>query len=169
MSIVLPAIASACSCVTSGPPCQAAWKTSAVFAGTVVGLTRDTMQPDSRGAAQANGFLGTHALFEVAEGFIGMEGRGQRIEIRTGMGGGDCGYPFERGERYAVYANETKDGLLVATICSRTAPEARAQSDLAYLRGLPNAGPLTGRFEPGTGNVGAGRHSRSRCHPDRIR
>jgi hypothetical protein len=39
------------------------------------------MQPDSRGIVQANGFFGTHAIFEVAEGFIGMEGRAKRVEM----------------------------------------------------------------------------------------
>src|ERR1700716_306926 len=71
LSLALPAAAWACSCAGNGPPCDAAWRASAVFAGTVVELTRDAMQPDSRGIVQANGFFGTHAIFEVAEGFIG--------------------------------------------------------------------------------------------------
>jgi hypothetical protein len=70
------------------------------------------MQPDRRGIVQANGFLGTHAIFEVAEEYIGMQGRGKEVEIRTGMGGGDCGFSFERGQSYVVYANENKDGWL---------------------------------------------------------
>ena len=140
--LALPVTGWACSCMASGPPCDAAWKTSAVFAGTVVDLTRKVMQPDSRGIVQGNGFLGTHVMFDVAEAFIGMDGRGKRVEIRTGMGGGDCGFPFERGERYVVYAHQDKDGLLIATICSRTAPFDRAQADLAYLRSLPQAGPF---------------------------
>ena len=142
LGLALPAAAWACSCSTNGPPCDAAWKVSAVFAGTVVELTRDALQPDSRGEVQINGFLGTRAIFDVAEGFIGMEGRGKRVEIRTGMGGGDCGYAFQRAESYVVYAYQNKDGLLVANICSRTATVDRAQADLAYLRSLPDSGPL---------------------------
>jgi len=139
---IFPAVVSACSCLESGPPCDAAWKASVVFSGTVVELTRDAMQPDNGGGLLVNGYLGTHAIFEVAEGFIGMEGRGRRIEIRTGIGGGDCGYPFERSEKYVVYASENKDGILVANICSRTAPEHRSQADLAYLRSSRFAGPF---------------------------
>lgn len=142
VGLILPGIGLACSCAGSSPPCQEAWRASVVFAGTVVDLSRDTMQPDSKGLVPVNGFLGTHAIFEVAEGFIGMQSRGKRIEIRTGMGGGDCGYRFQRGEKYVVYANENKEGMLVTSICSRTSPEDRAQADLAYLRQLPNAGPL---------------------------
>src|SRR5882757_8101077 len=140
LALLLPTVGWPCMCSTSGPPCHAAWKTSAVFFGTVVDLTRDSMKPDNRGTVQVNGFLGTHAIFEVAEGFIGMVGRGKSLEIRTGMGGGDCGYPFQRGESYVVYANENKDGVLVATTCSRTAPASKAQADLFYLRNLPNSG-----------------------------
>ncbi len=103
LGLALPVAIWSCSCSSSdGPPCNAAWKASVVFAGTVVELTRDTRQPDSRGIVQVNGFLGTHAIFEVAEAFIGMEGRGKHVEIRTGMGGGDCGYRFERGQGYLV-------------------------------------------------------------------
>ncbi|MCU1238512.1 MAG: hypothetical protein JWP63_6479 [Candidatus Solibacter sp.] len=99
------------------------------------------MQPDGRGAVQINGFLGTHAVFDVAEAFLGMEGVGKRVEIRTGMGGGDCGYGFQRGQAYVVYAYKGADGVLVASICSRTSPVEQAQADLDYLRGVKKAGP----------------------------
>jgi hypothetical protein len=113
-----------------------------IFAGTVVELTRDSMLPDSQGMVRMNGFLGTHAIFAVSEPFVGIEGQSNQIEVRTGMGGGDCGYPFVVGQKYVVYAGKTKDGILATGICSRTAPEDHAQADLAYLRGLPNAGRL---------------------------
>jgi hypothetical protein len=158
LSLALPAAMWACSCSPSdGPPCIAAWKASVVFAGTVVELTRDTRQPDSRGIVQVNGFLGTHAIFEVAEAFIGMAGRGKQVEIRTGMGGGDCGYRFERGQGYLVYAYENKDGLLVASICSRTATVDRVQADLTYLRSLPNSGQFGYIFGVSGNGEGAGR------------
>jgi hypothetical protein len=106
--------------------------------GTVVELTRDVM-PNGKGAAPVNGFLRTHVVFEVAEAYVGMEGRGKRVEIRTGMGGGDCGYPFQRTQSYVVYAHENEDGQLVASICSRTAAVDRAQADLAYLRSVSSS------------------------------
>jgi len=157
LSLALPAVTWACMCSSSGPPCDAAWKATAVFAGTVVELTRDAMPPDSRGVVQVSGFLGTHAIFEVTEPFIGIEGRGMRIEIRTGVGGGDCGYPFQRAQSYLVYAHENPDGSLVATICSRTTPVDRAQPDLAYLRSLSSSGKfgyVYGVASNGEGPVG---------------
>src|SRR5215831_7614132 len=71
--LALPAVTWACTCMSGAPPCEAAWKASAVFAGTVRTLTHDSNQPDSRGVIQANGYLGTHATFEVTEAFLGME------------------------------------------------------------------------------------------------
>ena len=136
ISLALPAILPACSCMTGSPPCEAAWKASAVFLGTVAELSHERREADAKGLIQANGFLGTHARFEVVEPFIGMEGRGKEVAIRTGMGGGDCGYSFKAGQSYLVYAYESKDGILVATICSRTAPENQAHFDLIYLRSL---------------------------------
>jgi hypothetical protein len=96
VGVALPTVALACTCGVVGPPCQAAWNASVVFAGTVVELSRDNTQPDNKGNVLVNGFLGTHAIFEVAEGFIGIEGPRKQVEVRTGMGGGDCGYPFQR-------------------------------------------------------------------------
>jgi 5-hydroxyisourate hydrolase-like protein (transthyretin family) len=152
-----PAILSACSCRDNGPACEAAWKAKAVFAGTVIALTRDVMKPDSQRSVQVNGYLGTHAVIEVAEAFLGMEGRPRRIEVRTGMGGGDCGYPFERGQRYVVYADRETDGALVVSLCSRTAPVDRAGADLAYLRGLakaPSSGYVVGLAGSAEGEIG---------------
>jgi len=141
IGLLLPVGMLACSCAPSGPPCEAAWRTPVVFAGKIVELTRETRTPDARGSVQFNGFLGTHAIFEVTEPFLGMQGRESRVEVRTGMGGGDCGIPFQLGESYVVYASEG-DGSLVAGMCSRTATIDRAQADLEYLRALPKAGPL---------------------------
>jgi hypothetical protein len=126
-ALALPAILPACSCMTGSPPCEAARKASAVFLGTVAELSYERREPDAKGVVQANGFLGTHATFEVAEPSIGMDRRGKQGEIRTGMGGGDCGYSFKAGLSYLVYAYESKDGLLVATTCSRS--HLRQQSD----------------------------------------
>lgn len=127
----------ACSCAENGPPCEAAWKASVVFAGTVVDLTRDVRVPD--------GTLAVHVTFDVTEPFIGMEGRGKRVEIRTGVYSAQCGYPFQRAADYVVYAYE-RNGTLIANICSRTARADRAAADLAYLRGLRTAGPTGSIF-----------------------
>jgi hypothetical protein len=125
------------------PPCQAAWTATAVFAGTVVDLTREQRPPDEHGVVQMNGYLGTQATFDVAEGFVGMSGRGRRVLIRTGMGGGDCGYGFRLGQTYVVYAYSAPDGRLTTGICTRTALIENAGDDLAYLRSLSSGLPAS--------------------------
>ena len=103
LTLAIPATTWACSCMASGPPCEAAWKASAVFLGTVLDISRESAPKD--------GFLATHVTFQVAEPFIGMEAYGKEVEIRTGRGGGDCGYPFTVGKSYVVYVYKTKEGL----------------------------------------------------------
>lgn len=43
----------------------------------------------------------------------------QTVEVVTGLGNGDCGFPFVVGERYLVYADED-GGLLYTNICYHT-------------------------------------------------
>jgi hypothetical protein len=71
----------------------------------------------------------------VEDTFRGALG-GNDVEIVTGMGGGDCGYNFEKGKKYLVYASEHR-GRLYAGICSRTRLLSEAAEDLAYFRNLP--------------------------------
>lgn len=48
------------------------------------------------------------------------------IEIQTGLGGGDCGFPFSIGQSYIVFAsNEPKKGfktkrIIETNICTKT-------------------------------------------------
>lgn len=64
------------------------------------------------------------------------------LEVRlfTGRGGGDCGYRFEVGERYLVYAYGPRASELSTNICQRTAKLSEAAKDLRVLgkgRGVP--------------------------------
>jgi len=56
------------------------------------------------------------------------------VKIRTITGAPESGYPFQVGEKYLVYANEIKGGLVVGG-CSRTRPAASAQEDLSFILG----------------------------------
>lgn len=40
--------------------------------------------------------------------------------VSTGRGGGDCGFPFEVGRSYLIYATTAADGTLTTNICDRT-------------------------------------------------
>ena len=114
----------ACSCITGAPICETFWKTSVVFAGEVLEL-RDA--PEPIGEVLSGRRVVT---FRVEKSWRG-EAAGE-VQVRTGTGGGDCGYTFQRGVKYLVYAN-TREGRLYTGTCNRTKPLAEAGDDLAYL------------------------------------
>lgn len=55
------------------------------------------------------------------------------VRVVTGRGGGDCGYRFEVGESYLVYAHSAGAGGLGTNICQRTARLSEAAKDLQVL------------------------------------
>jgi hypothetical protein len=67
------------------------------------------------------------------------ENTADTVEIVTGIGGGDCGYPFRAGRTYLVYASRhrVRDANYLSTgICSNTRELDQAGDDLAYLERL---------------------------------
>lgn len=76
---------------------------------------------------------------EVEESFKGASTR--TAVLYTGWGGGDCGYRFERGSRYLVYARDN-DGGLYTGICHATKRVEEAAGEIPVLRGL--AGSASG-------------------------
>src|SRR5687768_2475099 len=75
--------ASACSCAYSGAPCKAFSNTAIVFSGRVADISHIST---SHGEQQI-------ATLEVQQNYRGLAGK-KRVEVLTGMGGGDCGYNF---------------------------------------------------------------------------
>jgi hypothetical protein len=125
--------ANACSCLDSGPPCQAFGQASAVFSGRVTEITsiRDDNNPH-RGLSQRL------VRFAIIQSYRGISGTA--AQTITGSGGGDCGYPFKMGESYLVYAYQNSEAKkLYAGICSRTRPLSQASEDLKYMRSLSNS------------------------------
>jgi len=57
----------------------------------------------------------------------------QSVTIQTGGGAGDCGYRFEVGERYLVYAYGSAESLSTS-ICQRTRPLSASTVDRKSLR-----------------------------------
>jgi hypothetical protein len=64
-------------------------------------------------------------------------GVAQDFVIETGIGGGDCGYRFEPGKSYLVYAWHEDSGELSTNICSSTSLLDDAPTELRLLRGDP--------------------------------
>ncbi len=61
------------------------------------------------------------------------------LVVETGIGAGDCGYPFEKGRSYLVAASPNESGQLSTGICSATQPLESAGTALRMLRGEPPA------------------------------
>jgi hypothetical protein len=127
LCLSVPAGAEACTCDPGpNPPCRAAWYADAVFTATVLDVI-DLPQP----VAQA--FQPRLARLRLQESFSGDFPA--EIDVATGRGGGDCGYPFSKGREYLVYAHRNPvTGRLTTSICSRTTLML-ARQDLPYLRG----------------------------------
>lgn len=69
------------------------------------------------------------------------QARADEVIIRTGRGGGDCGYHFDVGQRYLVYAYGSNETKLETNISQRTRMLADAGEDLRL------RGPIPGRSQ----------------------
>ncbi|HYR90903.1 MAG TPA: carboxypeptidase regulatory-like domain-containing protein [Terriglobia bacterium] len=160
--------ASACSCATVGsnPPCQAAWGVAAVFTGTVVEITEPSLVVPPQTGASTSGRQTVNdprqpqlpwpkriIRMKLGEAFTGVDPAAKEVEIATGRGGGDCGYPFEAGVDYVVYAYRNPEGKLETGICNRTRALAQASEDVAYFHSIA-AAPPTGEIRITTAPFG---------------
>lgn len=116
----------ACDCDLSRPGksvkeavVEARKKSKAIFSGTVVAIDK---KPSD---------LYVTVRFKIEGSWKGMYSR--EATVFTGQGGGDCGYKFEVGQRYLVYAYRYNDADLGTNICQRTATLTQATEDLKVL------------------------------------
>ena len=117
---LLPAIraerALACDCSLPESPLVALEGSAAVFSGELVSIDGD---------------VGVILTFEVSRVWKGPVE--ETLVLTTlSLGAGDCGYPFEAGRAYLVYANGGGD-LLSVWLCNGTLPLEYAQEDLKVL------------------------------------
>lgn len=136
---VSPVLIKACSCVGSTPPCQAFWNTDAVFSGQVTEIKDASVKSAPKtDDGRSFSFPKRTVRFAVKESFRGTDEK--VIELETGAGGGDCGYAFETGQSYLVYAyRDSETGKMSSNICTRTQLLSKATEDLEYFRGLKDA------------------------------
>jgi len=113
----------ACSCVLPGPPDAELARSTAVFSGRVV--NRD--EPGGLVVSSADPVEVTFEVYAVWKGPLFST-----ITITTARSGASCGYAFEKGEEYLVYADGPADSLTVSS-CSRTMPLGWAEDDLVAL------------------------------------
>ena len=123
----------ACSCVPPPPPAEALEASSAVFAGIVLDVEDHSIIEPT-----AVTFGDRVVTFRVLRYWKGVDSR--IVQVTTSGSGASCGYPFQEGRNYLVYAHGESD--LVVSLCSRTRRLKDAREDLDAL------GPGTSTLSP---------------------
>ncbi len=124
---LIPDCASACTCGSTSSNGQKEIESElssseAVFSGEVVDF--------EKGSSIAASWPTETVSFQVSEVWKGPER--ETLEVSTATQGITCGYAFEEGREYLVYAYTGKQGLEV-DLCSETIPLSEAGADLAVL------------------------------------
>ena len=116
----------ACSCAVAAPlpslrkqVSGARKESKAVFSGKVVEVNRN---------AQSQFIT---VKFKVENSWKGNIT--QEVSITTGLGSGDCGYSFEVGKSYLVYAYGSNENSLQTNICQRTGSLTDSSKDIKML------------------------------------
>jgi hypothetical protein len=146
-----PRPALACFCMPPPTPQEGVHSSDAVFSGRVVGITMPQLNPATGGYSPAL------AQFQAASVWKGSVG--PHVTVAFSPSTASCGYNFQAGNDYLVYARSYVDGpvlsilgnyfqlpigerKLTTGICTRTQVLSRAQQDLAVLgQGNPPAQP----------------------------
>jgi hypothetical protein len=124
-----------CSCFQPNPVCSSYWNTPLVFSGRAVSkqLIYDDPKPGVIGPGRYE------VAFMVTESLKGDAGK--QIVIRTHNQSSACGFDFEDGQDYIVFAYE-RNGEWWTSICSLTHRVKDADdSDLKWIHGLATAPP----------------------------
>jgi len=127
----------ACSCAPPGPPDEELSNAAAVFTGKVISLAKP-----KGGFGPVSSADPIEVTFQVDKVWKGSVS--QTTTITTARSGASCGYTFEKGSEYIVYAHGQENNLSVS-LCSRTQPLDTADDDLAQL-GV-GAAPLADVYE----------------------
>ena len=111
--------ARACSCAARTPE-QAFESASAVFEGQVTGIERSKAGPDG-GAPELL------VTLRVVRAWKGVDH--EQVTVLTAGDEAACGYRFQDGKSYLVYAPPGEPHLRVS-LCSRTRPAAEAREEM---------------------------------------
>lgn len=120
-----PITSYACSCAEPYPVKEELERSSAVFSGKVVGIIDKNKSKFIQSSADP-----IAVRFEVEESWKGLSQT--QIIVYTERDSSSCGYEFDLGKEYLVYAREV-DGELRVSFCSRTALLSAAVKDIEEL------------------------------------
>ncbi|QOY89006.1 hypothetical protein [Paludibaculum fermentans] len=146
MFLVLPqAVLLACQCSGPATPCAAAAGADAVFTGTVISISSPTQEARRlTGKFPEKPMPGYLVRLRVGSVLHGVPAGQEEMEIGTDDAR-SCGFGFEVGQAYVVYASRIAAGWLQTGRCSGTRSIDEAAKDLAFFReraGLPSSGSL---------------------------
>lgn len=96
-------VAEACKCRQPPPPKESLEQSDAVFLGKVTSI-----------AEEENGIVAT---IEVTQSWKGV--KEAKVTVSTAAHSASCGFGFEKGKQYVVYAHAS-EGKLSTNICTRT-------------------------------------------------
>jgi hypothetical protein len=123
--------ANACSCLRTTP--QESFKNSStVFAGKVIDIVeqKPVDEQSSRNPDDSSFAEGFKVIFEVSKVWKGQSNR--QLVVMTSGNSASCGYSFQKGQEYLVYASNQGTQLQTG-LCSGTQPLSSARTDLAVL------------------------------------
>ncbi len=116
----------ACSCAQNSSPQTALRQADAVFIGTAIAVSPYNEEAQN---------VPIEAMFTVTDAWKGI--KTATVTVETGAHSGMCGFYFEVGKSYMVYADKNQDGTLETSLCSRTHELAVNDEDVAALGGKP--------------------------------
>lgn len=139
--------AKTCSCIGPQKVKKAMKQAAAVFSGTVENIEEIAFPLDAEFGPSEDSVHKLRVTIVVDQGVKGTQ-HGERLVVMTGIGGGDCGFPFVVGKQYVVYGfwwnrrinDESKMMRCLSTnICTRSTSaveeEMRAIKEAKLFRG----------------------------------
>lgn len=106
-----------------------------VFEGLVEAQELETGSIGGPSNAMSMTLMGAHRVvtIRVLRAYHGVTRR--TVTLLTGFSGADCGFDFETGKAYLVYADWVDANSLFTSICTGTEPLEQAETALRFLRG----------------------------------
>ena len=106
-----------------------------IFEGSVEKQELSSGPPGAPATAMSMTFRGEHRVVTIRMLRVYRGEVASNVTVLTGIGGGDCGFDFETGKQYLVYASRIDAKTLSTNICSGTSSLERAGPALRLLRG----------------------------------
>lgn len=136
-----PARSDACSCIDPGSVSAGFDASGSVLEGKVLSVQH---QPAAHRIT---------TRLEVLQRWKGAPGK--TVDVVTADQGSMCGFEFQRGTRYVIFAREATSPLSVS-ICSLSKASAAAAADIAELNRLAGATPTTSGSVSPAADAGSG-------------